>query len=214
MTTKKRSDHIIQVPPMTFVCLHCGVDYEVNMPAPIDIVLGAMKSFSASHRACKLDKTRGIACAYCFAFGHAKDDCPRLVYKGDFRKWLEGPDTGTSSRMICRTLKPEDDLTPTDVNASFGTIPLDPSDFGRCHRLLHAIPGWRARIGEMRTVPGWAPLVDAWDELEALYLDELRGLDVEELHGDTPPNRSKQPSRLYLRMRELIDGAGRKERRA
>lgn len=54
----------------------------------------------------------------------------------------------------------------------------------------HAFTGWRNRIGEMRSVPGWAKLVDAWDELEALYLEEV-------------PKGTGRAPKLYARMREL-----------
>jgi hypothetical protein len=53
-------------------------------------------------------------------------------------------------------------------------VPLDPDDFRRCHQLLMLIPGWRARIAEVATrFPEWAPFVEAWDELERLYLEAM-----------------------------------------
>jgi hypothetical protein len=187
---KKRTDHIVEVHPMTFICRHCGQHYAVNMPASIDIILASGGAFIKSHRSCKFDKARGLACPHCFEFGHLVDDCPRKQYAGDWRKWLNGPDTGTSSRMICNTLSPKDSRALYDVDSQFGTVPLDPSDFGRCYRLLKTIPGWRQRIGEMHDVPGWAPLVAAWDELEALYLEE------------TVDGRGNA-LRLFARMQEL-----------
>lgn len=53
--------------------------------------------------------------------------------------------------------------------------PLDPSDFGRCSRLLDAswAEGWRERIGEMAQYSEeWAALAVAWPELEKLYAEE------------------------------------------
>ncbi|HAM42116.1 MAG TPA: hypothetical protein DCP69_12515 [Candidatus Omnitrophica bacterium] len=53
-------------------------------------------------------------------------------------------------------------------------IPYDPSDFGRCHRLLQLIPEWRANLGKVAEIfPGWKPMVDAWGELEDLWEEEL-----------------------------------------
>ncbi len=57
-------------------------------------------------------------------------------------------------------------------------VPHDPTDFGRCSRLLAApfAKGWRARLPEVaKRYPElpWARLVDAWDELEALQAEEL-----------------------------------------
>lgn len=72
-------------------------------------------------------------------------------------------------------------------------IPYDPDDFGRCHRLLDRFPAWRLRLGEVPAVyPAWTPLVPAWDELTALYVEEL------------PSGRCPK---LYARLRELRDAA-------
>src|SRR6266702_3517315 len=52
-------------------------------------------------------------------------------------------------------------------------VPHDPADFGRCHRLLQLMPEWRAQLHKVAEVfPKWKPLVDAWNELEALWLKE------------------------------------------
>src|SRR6516164_3966881 len=53
-------------------------------------------------------------------------------------RWLEGVDTGISSETIWRTLTGE---TPSDTD-----VPCDPSDFGRCYRLLKIMPEWRPRL--------------------------------------------------------------------
>jgi hypothetical protein len=162
--TKKT--HVVLRPPGTFLCLRCGESYAMELPAPVDVMVGAMKAFNTTHKKCTLNKVRGLACAFCFGFGHTEEECPKRKYHGDYREWLAGPDTGASSRALCRKLT-------SVMTEPFPPTPLDPDDFGRCHRLLHAIPGWRARIGEMRGEVGWTNLVDAWDELEALYLEEL-----------------------------------------
>jgi hypothetical protein len=155
--------HVVLRPPNTFFCLHCGETYEMNLPAPVDVMVGAMGSFSKTHKKCKLTE-RGLACEFCFEFGHAPDKCSRLKYGGDWRRWKEGPDTGASSLTLCRALAHGPDV----IHQSIDT-PRDASDFGRCYRLLKAIPGWRQRIGEVRHLVGWAPLVDAWDDLERLF---------------------------------------------
>lgn len=49
--------------------------------------------------------------------------------------------------------------------------PHDSGDFGRCHRLLEAVPEFMVRIEEMaQRSPQWAALVEHWDELTKLYL--------------------------------------------
>ena len=161
--------HVVLLPPGTFFCLHCGETYEMNMPAPVDVMVGAMESFNKTHGKCKLTE-RGLACSFCHAFGHETEKCSRLEYRGDWRKWIAGPDTGMSSKTLCRALA----HGPNVVHLSIDT-PRDSGDFGRCYRLLKAIPGWRERIGEVRHLEGWAPLVDAWDELERLFEEKKFG---------------------------------------
>lgn len=85
-------------------------------------------------------------------------------------KWLDSHDTGLSSLAMCQRLfgvgQPRvDDRT---------LHPLDPSDFGRCHRFLEAVPEARTRLAEVADLsPTWKTLVQHWDELTALYLKEL-----------------------------------------
>jgi hypothetical protein len=75
-------------------------------------------------------------------------------------------------------------------------IPYDPDDFGRCYRLLKVMPSWRERLAEVAAVcPQWAPFVEAWGELTALYEDELE-------NGPVTKGVRMAP-RLYARMREL-----------
>lgn len=180
---KKKTDHIVLRPPMTLACLRCGESYDVAVPAPVDVVSAASKAFEKSHRACKLTD-RGEACVFCFGFGHAPSGCPAAEYGGNVRRWLAGPDTGASSIALCKRLV-------GNFTGDSPPHPWDPDDFGRCHRLLHAMPGWRARIGEAAELsPTWERLVAAWDELEKLYLEEL------------PSGRAPK---LYARMRGLVE---------
>jgi hypothetical protein len=100
-------------------------------------------------------------------------------------RWIVGGDTGTSSMTIWAVMTgrpmPHDDQDPD--------IPHDPSDFGRCYRLLESFPAWRARLAEVADAhPAWAGLVGEWAELEALYRSEH------------PSGRAPQ---LYARMKAL-----------
>lgn len=97
---------------------------------------------------------------------HKTGRIPRPTVLGDWQGWLTSGDTGTSSETIWHVMTLQ---AVTRVG-----LPCDPSDFGRCHRLLEVMPEWRARLPEVASViPAWTPLVDAWDELTALYLEEL-----------------------------------------
>jgi len=80
-------------------------------------------------------------------------------------QWLIGDDTGTSSKVIFSVME------RVEFNCAFGAdTPRDCDDFGRCFRLLLHFPTWRARLCEVAARhPNWAPLVDAWNEISALY---------------------------------------------
>ena len=66
-------------------------------------------------------------------------------------------------------------VVPTDCKHGALDIPYDSDDFGRCYRLLKAVPEWRGRLSEVAAVlPKWAPLVERWDELEDLYETSLK----------------------------------------
>lgn len=100
----------------------------------------------------------------------------------DVQAWYQGHDTGLSSLTIWHVMM--------GLRPQRPSIPLDPSDFGRCHRLLAIAPQWRQRLGEVAEVyPEWRGLVDHWGDLEALYLEELP---------------TGQAPRLYARMKDLL----------
>lgn len=85
--------------------------------------------------------------------------------------WLASDDTGISGLTMAAALYLAGKYAFTPQRWCH---PWDPSDFGRCHRFLEAVPGSRERLPEMKTVsPVWATLVDNWDEITRLYLEEL-----------------------------------------
>ena len=98
-------------------------------------------------------------------------------------EWLLGNDTGTSSKTICAVM--------TGSKCRDPDVPYDPGDFGRCYRLLALFPEWRVRMHEVADeYPIWGPMVDAWDELTALYDEE---------------KDQRAAPKLYKRMQSLID---------
>lgn len=80
-------------------------------------------------------------------------------------EWVLSGDTGVSSKTIlsaCMGVK----------NGSvFGNdVPRGPSDFGRCYRLLEAVPEIKSEFKKMAAiVPKFGPYIEAWEELEAMY---------------------------------------------
>lgn len=81
-------------------------------------------------------------------------------------EWYQGNDTGVSSETIWTV------MTGYPVRRS--GVPWDPSDFGRCYRLLERFPEWRTRLSELaEAFPQWVPLVREWDRLTAIYLRDV-----------------------------------------
>lgn len=85
-------------------------------------------------------------------------------------KWALSDDTGGSSIALCGVM--------SAVEAKYYDYPSDPSDLGRCLRLLELIPEWKPRIvGAMSLInPGWSGLVAEWDEISKMMSDEV-GID-------------------------------------
>jgi hypothetical protein len=103
-------------------------------------------------------------------------------------RWLAGGDAGVSSKTIWAVMTGYP--IPNEPRLRAADPPQDPSDFGRCHRLLELFPAWRSRMPEVALAhPDWAGLVAEWDALTELYVTELPT-------GEAPL--------LYARMKELL----------
>src|SRR3546814_4100612 len=84
--------------------------------------------------------------------------------------WLAGDDVGTSSRtMVAIALG----ATEGDFDA-----PHDPSDFGRCYRLVKAVPAIRESFLTISMrVPAFLRILHNWDELRSEeHTSELQSL--------------------------------------
>ena len=83
--------------------------------------------------------------------------------------WLTGSETGVSSKNMVRV------FVGLDHDKSvFGGYPHDPSDFGRCYKLLQAVPEVKGAFSELaKRSDVWARLIANWDELERLYLRDV-----------------------------------------
>lgn len=83
--------------------------------------------------------------------------------------WWRSWDAGISSKTIAHVLGGVPWLESFHPD-----IPHDPSDFGRCHRLLALFPAWRVRLGEVaKRYPVWAPMVREWAAMEQLYREDF-----------------------------------------
>jgi len=102
--------------------------------------------------------------------------------------WLSSGDTGISSETIAYWLA-------FGLNRPGGNHPLDPADFNRCLVLLQKVPELREFLFRMKSVsPIWKRLVDAWDRIEALFLEEA-GLNW---------SKTRSAPKTYALMKEVI----------
>jgi hypothetical protein len=81
--------------------------------------------------------------------------------------WLASDDTGLSSKYMASVLA--DSPFSARVNN-----PWDGADFGRCYRLLRAVPELLRNFDRLATCPApWPALHANWTELEHIYEDAL-----------------------------------------
>ena len=74
--------------------------------------------------------------------------------------WMASDDTGSSSKYMAAVM--------SGVPGNYAH-PHDTGDFGRCSRLLDAVPEFRDKMEMMRDKsPQWAALLDAWSDIESL----------------------------------------------
>lgn len=98
-------------------------------------------------------------------------------------QWLVSGDTGSSSETMAAIF--------LGAKSGLFSYPHDPSDFGRCWRLVEKIPAMREAFPRIGMVyPPIAPFLNHWEELAELYVSALNG------------GTGKAPE-LYKRMQEL-----------
>ncbi len=165
MSKRRSANHVTLGNGGRMQCNHCGMTYTPAYPSPINVLVAATEAFSDLHAKC--EKPKDPLCEVCLQPGHTFDRCVELNVQTP-ADWMNLGDTGTSSIAIWRHMQgmqPEWLWGPDP--------PRDPSDFGRCYRLLKKFPEWKDRLEEMRCYRGWTPFVVAWDKLEALYIEEF-----------------------------------------
>jgi len=181
---KTQRSHVVAGDLGRLQCNHCGESYAISMPVPMSIYLASLKAFADEHADCR--EPPDVRCSTCLRLGHTYDRCVELNVTTP-EQWIRSGDTGISSVAIWRHMQ------GMAAESTWGpSPPLDPADFGRCHRLLAKFPEWRARIGEMARYPGWGPLVGAWGELEALYVEEKASGTGERLYAEMCRLRGEQ----------------------
>ena len=105
---------------------------------------------------------------------------PAVAGQG-LQSWLGSYDTGMSSKYLAEQLANAAGIKVSwygcggRPSAVYGVCcPEDPSDFGRCIRMLEAEPRLREYLGVMNEGSGdkWSALAKRWPELEDLYREE------------------------------------------
>lgn len=93
-------------------------------------------------------------------------------------RWIVGEDTGTSSIAIWSV------MMGVHTSSSRHCTPSDPSDFGRCVRLLKLIPEWEDNLDKLRVIDFdrningvkypkvWSSFVDNYWKMKRLYIQE------------------------------------------
>ena len=158
-----RADHVVRKDDGGFRCTHCGRSQDMAFPCLIDVYVAASKAFAKLHARCQAPTSPH--CTFCHSAEHLWDEHVGAVCHRP-SDWLHCGDTDAGSRAIFHHFVNGQSFRPE--------VPLDPEDFGRCYRLLSApwAKQWREQIGEMARYPEWKPLVEHWEELERLYLEE------------------------------------------
>lgn len=87
----------------------------------------------------------------------------RLLVAAEIGQWIVGEDTGLSSKTIAAIW--------LGAKSGWFSFPRDPSDFGRCWRLVEKVPAIREAFPRICAVyPPIAPYLEHWDELSQLYM--------------------------------------------
>ena len=164
---KAKSNHVVIDGSLAgggdLVCLNCGTRQKLPYPIDVSMMIVILEGFSKLHRKCRArPNPEAERNARCSDLSSQTPD-----------EWIRGPDTGTSSATIWRALSGR--VVPLGHWTQDGGVPHDPADFGRCWRLLKRIAGWRERLPEVAVkFPEWAPFVEAWPEMEALWEEEYQ----------------------------------------
>ena len=139
-------------------CRHV-FDSELVTNAPIAVCIASMEA---------------VFCPKCGShkcgLGGAYDDAPPLTAPIAERAqwWWNRGDRGVSSETIFTAF--------AGGHARNLDVPHDPDDFQRCKQLLDLLPEWRADLGKVTArYPWFGPMIEAWGEIEALYLEEVEG---------------------------------------
>ena len=90
------TDHIVHnTNTQCMECKHCGESRAVQMPAPIDAILGKMDSFMEAHAGCKRPPPEAVMSDYIQGFdagyGLVLDEIEKYIKRHDYEPRITGP---------------------------------------------------------------------------------------------------------------------------
>lgn len=174
MAARTPISHALRLPaPIGEIYTKCGMKLRKGMSKRHLI---AMHAASATCVPCA-----AVVAAELQVKRHERGPVPKNL--SAYYDWADGPDSGISSRTIVRAITGAHVLERWEPSP-----PWDDDDFGRCSRVLKRFPELRPQLHKVAEAhPAWRTLVDAWDELEALYETNLGRLRerLEELRRTT-----------------------------
>ncbi|MBP9794118.1 MAG: hypothetical protein KBC56_08980 [Flavobacterium sp.] len=132
-------------------CFNCGDQHIIPMPCQVNVMTDIIDGFTKRHFNCEKTWTEP-----------KPDEGLSVNQKMNF--WLANGERGISANTIFQTI--------SGVQALKGnpSHPHDPDDFGRCYKLLQAIPEWRSQMNKLRRLSiAWDNLVENWDKLTEMY---------------------------------------------
>ena len=141
-------------------CFNCGRSYKINYPQPVSMVTAMMAQFAKDHEDCTETWKEPVN----ESEGHT--EAQNAMW------WAANGEHGMSSKTMFNHLSRQ--LQCRSMENRHPCTPSDPDDFKRCYKLLQAVPQWKGRLSELKTLsPVWEKLVDNWDKLTAMYEENV-----------------------------------------
>jgi hypothetical protein len=146
---KKPEIKHITVRNQKLFCINCGGEHPLVFPLGIKEMTKKIEAFNELHGDCKKTWEEPKA-----------DQSQNVLQKANW--WITNGETGLSSKTMWSFF--------LNLNIPVINHPHDPDDFGRCYKLLEAVPEWKERIPELSKLSEpWKNLSENWDKLTQMY---------------------------------------------
>jgi hypothetical protein len=144
---KKKIEHTT-IRNQNLFCTHCGRSQVMTYPIEIDMMTAMMTAFNKIHKNCPPT--------------WKEPEVPELSEQQRANWWITHGHVGMSSKSIWAYFMGQKEPSPNH--------PYDPDDFGRCYKLFKAVPEWRERVSELKSLSvEWHRLSLHWDKLTEMY---------------------------------------------